>query len=98
MIMSTLHCNFLWAVRKEKQSDKSLRKISLQDIHHLTDESFYNIPIKESSKFKLTTTTKITQELYLSTTKQEAAEKLSSSQCREFQCSNFLVSSGMEHK
>lgn len=80
--MSTLHCNFLWAVRKQRQSDSLGKKISLEDIHCPTDKSFYNIPIKAPSKLKLITTTKITEELnsYLSSKTQWEAEKLSSSQ------------------
>lgn len=49
--MSTLHCNFLWAVRKQRQSGISLwkKKKSLEDIHCLTDMLLYNIPVKAPS-------------------------------------------------
>lgn len=86
-IMSTLHCNFLWAVRKQRQSDSLWKKISLEDIHCLTEKSLYNIPVKAPSQ--------LIEELngHLST------KKLSSSQLIwELWCSNSFGSSSMEHK
>lgn len=56
MIMSTLYCNFLWAVRKQRQSDSLWEKISLEDIHCLTEKSLYSIPVKAPSQ--------LTEELY----------------------------------